>query len=411
MKILWFCLTPCSAVELEGKSTIEGGWLISLEKELRNVDGISLSIAYFSQSKKTPFEYCGVHYYPVYKSKIEALSIRMFPRVTHKYDNEFVEIINEVKPDLIHIHGSELEFTNVISLTKIPTVLSMQSILSPYENKYFSGITKFDSLRYGNILDKILFRSGKDIYKVTKKFAYNERKEFRNLKYIIGRTEWDRRISRLMAPQSKYYVVNEILRNQFYHNIWKPTQNKNIVLVTTMSNSLYKGLETVYKTASLLTAYNIKFSWKIIGQQYNNSYEHLVRRLTKIDPNKVNIDFKGRLNADEMINELLSSDIFIQVSHIENSPNSLCEAMLLGMPIISSFVGGTSTLLKDGIEGFLYQDGDIYSLAGCILLASSSNLKQITEHARSVALKRHDKQNIIKELLSCYNSILKIEKA
>lgn len=40
-------------------------------------------------------------------------------------------------------------------------------------------------------------------------------------------------------------------------------------------------------------------------------------------------------------------------SHIENSPNNLCEAMILGMPCIATDAGGTSTLLSNMKDGLL----------------------------------------------------------
>ena len=116
----------------------------------------------------------------------------------------------------------------------------------------------------------------------------------------------------------------------------------------------------------------------------------------------------GRKDANSMIDILLASDLFIQVSHIENSPNSLCEAMLLGMPIIASYAGGTSSMLSNGEEGVLVQDGDPYVLAGKIMSTTSDYDKAIAmaTNARKRALKRHDPQNVVVELLNVYNHIL-----
>ena len=59
--------------------------------------------------------------------------------------------------------------------------------------------------------------------------------------------------------------------------------------------------------------------------------------------------------------------IYIAISHIENSPNSLCEALILGAPCIATNAGGTSSLIEDGNNGILIQDGDAYSMAGAII--------------------------------------------
>ena len=411
MRILWFSLTSCSAAERNGGKTLGGSWLISLERAIRDIPGITLGIAYFSDTKEEPFQYCRVHYFPIYKSKWERLSIRIHPHVTNRYDEIFLSLINAFNPDLVHIHGSESEFANIIGQTEIPVVLSMQSILAPYEKKYFSGINKIEVLRYDSIMNRILLKSNLTFYHITQKFAKNEIKQFKKLKYIIGRTDWDKRISRLMAPESKYFVVNEILRDDFYSTKWEDPHNSVLTLVTTMSDSLYKGLENVYRTAEVLKEYGIKFEWKIIGQSYGSAYESMVRHATKIEPEQNNIILLGRMPSKKLIEELLQSDIFVQVSHIENSPNSLCEAMIIGMPIIASFVGGTSSLIKNNVEGLLYQDGDVYSLAADILTLAKDKKLSLTmgNEARKSALKRHNKQKIVSELMTCYNSIISLD--
>jgi glycosyltransferase involved in cell wall biosynthesis len=55
-----------------------------------------------------------------------------------------------------------------------------------------------------------------------------------------------------------------------------------------------------------------------------------------------------------MRDRYLSSALFVCPSTIENSPNSLGEAMLLGMPCISADVGGVRSIFTDGEDGILY---------------------------------------------------------
>jgi glycosyltransferase involved in cell wall biosynthesis len=96
-------------------------------------------------------------------------------------------------------------------------------------------------------------------------------------------------------------------------------------------------------------------------------------------------------------------------SHIENSPNNLCEAMILGMPCVATFAGGTASMLKDGAEGVLVQDGDPWVMAGAILELINDNNKAVLfgKNARERALVRHNKTTIVSELLASYDSIIK----
>ena len=114
--------------------------------------------------------------------------------------------------------------------------------------------------------------------------------------------------------------------------------------------------------------------------------------------------------AEELSDILVDSDIYCHVSHIENSPNSVCEAMLIGMPIVATFAGGTNSILKDGEEGYLVQDGDPYSTAGIIQkMANSFEVcRSLGIKAREKASKRHNPENVAKELLESYHKIMDI---
>ena len=204
----------------------------------------------------------------------------------------------------------------------------------------------------------------------------------------------------------------EILRADFYNKSWSKTSfAKRIKLVTTISPGIYKGFETLLHAAGLLSQYaEFEFEWSIIGYTSEEGWIKIAERYKKMSSKKCSIKFLGRKNAAEMVDVMLNSDIYIQVSHIENSPNSVCEAMLLGMPIIASFAGGTSSILSDGKEGILVQDGDPYTLAGMVVWLSQNfdSGKKMGINAKLRALKRHDRQRISEHLFATYKEILSL---
>jgi glycosyltransferase involved in cell wall biosynthesis len=120
------------------------------------------------------------------------------------------------------------------------------------------------------------------------------------------------------------------------------------------------------------------------------------------------IQLLGPLQEKELINEMLEADVFIHPSHIDNSPNSLCEAMLLGMPVIATFAGGIPSIVENKKEGLLVQDGDPYALAGAImeLKKNRSYANELRVNARDKALRRHDPKRIVNDLINIYSSII-----
>lgn len=139
-----------------------------------------------------------------------------------------------------------------------------------------------------------------------------------------------------------------------------------------------------------------------------SSYERYISNLIHSNGLEGNIIFLGPLKEQEMKQELLKANVYICASSIENSPNSLSEAMMLGVPCVSSFVGGIGNLVEHGKTGFLYPADEPYMLAYYIekYFEDKTLCCKISEPSVTVAKKRHDKETIVKELVDIYKDIL-----
>lgn len=443
MKVLWFTNTPSLADERLNLTITGGGWIKSLEREIKRED-IDLGITFYVNDRVDPFLLEGVAYFPVYNKKSFVSKIVNRFRVKLEAESDLatlLKIVEEFKPDIIHIHGTENPFGKIIGKVSVPVVISLQGILTVYHHKYYSGIERtkfcFWSVSYyyhaflfmmKNLLvflkkgnkEKLLL-SAREIIRVNSPaLSYHrfglmkirEQEVLKNCKNIIGRTAWDRRVSRILAPKSKYYHNNEILRSAFYTSKWDKARSESFVIHVTTSNSLYKGFETLIAAISFLSQRDIDFECNIAGLCAHDTIVQTVRQKLGKSFKCNNINFIGRVNENQLISSMLKADLFVLPSHIENSPNSLCEAMLLGMPCISTHSGGSSTLLKDGIEGILIQSGDPWSMSGAILELYSDPQKAIRfgKSARMRAKERHNPKSITGELLNIYKKCCASEK-
>lgn len=415
MKVLWFSLSPCSSSKRFGTEKLIQGWMISLENAIKRTEGISLEIAYMSNIYEEPFEYENVKYYPIYsrgKSIISKLK-NIYGSQANK-DKElhpvFKKIIDQSKPDIIHVHGTESCFCSVTSeMTDIPIVYSIQGFIAPIAEQYFAGYPLTELKKHDTLTARLM---NKSVVAKYKKFLYDAEREKNAIKlaqHLIGRTNWDRSICKLYNPNAKYYVVNEILREPFYNTVWEKTCfNNRFTIVSTLSPGIYKGYETLLKAAALLKEHaTFDFEWRVVGCDKNSNWVKVSEDMTRYNSEQCNITLLGTKNAKELAEELKCADIYCHTSHIENSPNSVCEAMVLGMPVISTFVGGTDSMLEHQKEGILYQDGDPYALAAYVvdLRNNFERAVELGKKARERALKRHDKENVIHELLNIYNTI------
>jgi glycosyltransferase involved in cell wall biosynthesis len=159
----------------------------------------------------------------------------------------------------------------------------------------------------------------------------------------------------------------------------------------------------------VLVGRGVAFEWRVAGLKADDPLVRLTCKVRKVDDLAgLNIRLLGTLTEEAVADQLMHSDAYVQVSHIENSPNSVCEAMLAGVPVIASLAGGTGSLLRDGEHGVLLQDGDPYALAGAMREA----LEQPEKHAamaaegRKVAQRRHDPAAIVTEMIGRYKEII-----
>lgn len=419
INVLWFAPTPCGSVRRNNaKIKSSGGWLISLEDELKYRNDVDLHVAFFSNSESQDFKFDRVSYHPIpikmAKGRINRLLHQYWPMsiVDRNLRPLMLDIVKKVNPNLIHIHGTEERFGMIQeNIIDIPICFSIQGIIEIIGKKYFSGIPKAEIAKYDTWKDRLWRVSFLDGYQNIIYRGKRENTFLPNAQYILGRTFWDRDVTLAMNPQRKYYVADEVMRKPFYEKVWrKESWSKcKIKIISTLSSGIYKGFEVALETAKILK-YNSKldFEWLIAGYEKDAKIVYVSSRITGLTPDKLGIKFLGRLDAEQLSEQLANSDIFVHVSHIENSPNSVCEAMLVGIPIIASFTGGTSSILQNGKEGILVQDGDPYVLAGAIvdMFQHFKMAKNFGIEARKRALPRHNPKRIADELFVTYTKIL-----
>lgn len=417
MKVLWFSLSPCGSLRRNAKKNLAQGWMISLEDEIKKNPEIDLYVAYFSEMREEPFFFEGVHYYPMGERRNKSL-LKRFLNLYKSFESRdkeklkwLKETVQSVQPDLIHIHGTEDSFGLVAQYVKnIPVVYSIQGLLAPYSEKYFSGVPEKNIMEYKDFFAKLKNVGQKFQWK---RFSFNAKRECRyleNAKYVLGRTYWDDYCTLALNPDRVYFIVNEILRPQFYKKQWKGTISEDTIhIISTISAGVYKGIETAIRSAHNLKTYSkLKFQWHIVGYTENDMLLKIAEKYVGIKAKDCNMVFHGRLDADNLSDLLIDSDLYVHVSHIENSPNSVCEAMILGLPVIASNTGGTASLLENNHEGILVQDGDSYVLSGAILklVKNPSFAVALAKAARQRAILRHNPSSVVNELLTAYNKIL-----
>ena len=426
MKILWLTngIIPIVANDLGLKSGVNEGWLSGLISHLKKSDGLQLSLCFPQKIRNElisgnaeNIDYWG--YYQE-KSAIE---------YNENLKNTFKEILKQCAPDVVHIMGTEFPhcYSMVVACKEIGIwdriVISIQGLVSVYAGHYYAGLPA--EVCYGKTLRDVIKRTSlkheRDNY--YRRGEY-EKKAISEVLYVMGRTDWDRACVRIINPSANYLHGGEILRTCFYDKQWNYENCEKHSVFVSQATYPIKGFHVVlkamgivkrfYPDCSLYVASKVPYQNAMQMPRWrNNKYVNFICDLVRKYDLEHIIHYCGALSGDEMAEQFLKSNVFVSASSIENSPNSLGEAMILGVPVVTSDVGGVKNMLLHESEGYVYPFNEEYMLAEYIMkvFESEERITPICANARKHAFITHDPQFICDELVGNYYNIANSAKS
>ena len=410
MRVLWFTNSSAGYNSTLGDYN-GGGWITSLEKEVKKLTDVQLAVSFFFQGEPFKVEQENIVYYPIsfdrsFKTRINRILFKDKQEEAHII--ELKKIVEDFNPDVIHVFGSERTYGLIAQHTEVPTIIHLQGLLIPYLNAYLPPFySKWDVFRLNGLNPFKLLSNYKE-FNGWIRSAEREKGIFAGCNYFMGRTEWDKRISKLYSPESHYFYCSEMLRESFFNaEPWQVKTNRDkMIIVTTISSPLYKGADMLLKTARILKeVLKLNFEWLV----YGITDIKYASTKTGIIPESVSVYPRGTATSDELKDAFINCDICFHPSYIDNSPNSVCEAQLLGVPTIACNVGGVSSLMKHLDTGILIPANDPFMAASYIeeLFHDKVLASEIGRNARILALQRHDSKIILNDLMTIYNTIKK----
>ena len=421
MKVVWFSVTPLS-LNAGDNTGVEGkGWISSLLQLALATEGLELVVAYenYSPDKKETEESGRLKIVPINICRYSKRQI-IKDMMTKKEVDDFViseglKIVEEEKPNLIHVFGSEWCFGLLASRSGVPVVIHIQGLWSQIRNCLLlpGQSSLFDRLKPELLTHPLGFFARYHYYNISTERHRREEEILRRNKYFMCRTRWDQAVVRFYNRHAKIFHMDEALRPDFMNGgrRWERRQetgDRRLVICTTGACYAIKGPDVVLKTAKLLrenTDYRIE--WKWIGGTDEDIREY--EKLTKIKAKEVGVRMMGTLSAEQMAEELLSADMYVHTSYADNSPNAVCEAQALGLPVIATDAGGVVSLFSSGYDrSMIVPINDPFYLASKVveLREDRDKAMMLSNENWTIAHERHDYHRIAKQLQEMYRSIV-----
>lgn len=435
MRVLWLCniMLPEIAMHLGREVNNKEGWLSGTYDRLRQAgfrtkDGerIELGICFPVESvnDEMRFSLPNLEVFGFYEDTVHPENYNVDLEVRLK------KIVDKFNPDLVHCFGTE--YPHTLAMTKAfpkpdKILIGIQGLCYKYAEVYMAKLpikvqkrkTFRDILKKDSLLEQE--------QKFIKRGKY-EKEALKNVSHVTGRTQWDydsvkevKEISRDKVKEGviRYHFMNETLRNNFYSGSWEYEKCVPYSIFISQGDYPIKGLHFMLQamprilekfpdTTVYVSGNNVTKTATLKEKIKISAYGKYLTKLIKRNQLQHKVHFLGKLNAEEMKQRFLQSHLYVCPSAIENSPNSLGEAMILGVPAIASDTGGISSVFTDKKDGLLFEMGNYEVLADCViqLFSEPEKMKEYSQNAKQHAGKTHNPDENFKRLLEIYQEIV-----
>jgi glycosyltransferase involved in cell wall biosynthesis len=391
-KVAWLApypvqpLSPTIQISRLRTSFHPAGWLVNLSKALAATEDIDLHIVVASTlvTSDQIVRLDGITFH-VIKSSVPILNrgyppyfpvdvLTGFAAIVHK----LLRKLRSLQPDLVHAHGTEGPYPLAGIKSRIPCLISMQGIIS-------------------------------ELFKTSPSFRlrvvrHYEQFAVRRAHFFTCRTDFDTGFVRSLNPQARIFTIHEAMSPVYFANDWHASAAETIMFVG--SPLPWKGLPVLFAALALVKRRRPQITLIVVGTSSSET-DALKEQCQRLGITS-NVTFRGFQPADEIAKLHLQSQVFVLPSQNENSPNAVAEAMVSGLPVIASRVGGIPSLVEDGQTGLLVPWGDPQALAEKIewLLARPAERERLGNNARRVARARHAPEAVAMGTIQAYKEIL-----
>lgn len=423
-RVLWICniMLPVIAKELGLPYSNREGWLSGIFEQLLQEKEKQVELGICFPMENLPVGLRELKGRPLIVEGVPCYAVEEDLNTPEVYDfsleERFREIFVDFKPDMIHVFGTE--FPHALAAVKTfnnpdKTLVGIQGLCGEIAKVYMAGLPK-------KVQRKVTLRDylRKDsLRQQQEKFFLRGKQEAEILKRtgnITGRTAFDKEETEVINPDAKYFHMNETMRKDFYTGRWNSSDCEPYSIFLSQGDYPLKGMHFAIEALALLlqefplaklyVAGNSIIEHKSLKQKLKlSAYGKYLLWLIRHHGLQDKVIMTGKLTAKEMKQRFLKSSVFICPSVLENSPNTVGEAMLLGVPVAASRTGGIPDMITDGEDGLLVPVGDVDKLAKAISRLWTEEAGNYSEAAAARARITHDGNTNYKRLLEIYDTV------
>lgn len=398
MRVLWITSRPIAGTCGTSNSASSGSWLDAAYESCKKCGDITIDVASLGNVHDiTRFNDGDSRLYLLPGGGDVNYDIN-----SRKNILQWEKLKEEVAPDVLHIWGTEKSYYLLAQRTyhNVPCVVYIQGVINKIAEDYSAGLSEWT---------KLINISVQDLYRGTwinraqrhfRKMAKMEQQILRSSYGIILENDWCEDQVNAISPGKKIFRSKLPIKQVFFNKDWDINDMASHTVFTNAGAAPIKGHHILFKALSIVkrdfpdvklvipgfSRMGNTFKDRIGRNGYSRYLSKLIRRYHLED----NIQYAGVLNSEGMADMIAKCNVFVMPSCIENHSSSLIEAMVVGAPCVSSFVGGVGSVAIHKQNALLYNFPDAEALAGqiCRVFTNKTLALKLSKNAKNIRATR-----------------------
>ncbi|MGV8093747.1 MAG: glycosyltransferase [Mangrovibacterium sp.] len=305
-------------------------------------------------------------------------------------------------------------------MKEIPSVIYMQGVMSQIARHYLSGISFQELIKSITLRDILrwdwILKQQSNFFKR----SLIEAKMIQISGNVIVENNWCELQCKSLAAKCNAYYSKLSINEVFFQEEWSPQKMSQYSIMSNASGYPIKGLHILLKAMSIIIkeypeaklyipGEKSPFEKSVFEQIKIGGYSKYIKKLIIKLKLKRNICFLGLLTNVQMAKQMAISNVFVMPSSIENHSSTLIEAMIVGTPCISSYVGGVPEYLTHTFNGLLYRFEEHEILAEHIIkvFLDLKFASKIASNGKTMMRSSRNSNNLRIDYLKIYNDMLK----
>jgi glycosyltransferase involved in cell wall biosynthesis len=388
MRIAWVCPYPEGALSyFQGKVPVlhPAPWLTAQAPLLAINPEIELHIINFGKHYQVDqqFEEDNIHFH--------FLKVPSVPRVALLYQVDrfrALQVIHQIQPDLVHGFGSESSYGYIAASSGYPSLIMIQGVLRRMVHALgFGTLVYHPELMIPLWFEDMTVRRGR---------------------HFVCETQFAATFVSERNPSAKIFHIKTPVRSEFFAVKKNSSLDFQPNLLFVGSIIPAKGIEILLRAFGQVVRSIANAKLHVIGTGQSEYIQHTLMSLINREGISQQVVFYGYQTAVEVAALMSRVSVLVLPTFMDTSPNVIAEALVAGVPVIASDVGGIPEMLEGGSLGTLVEPGSVGALADAILSVLKNpnrTVEQVTQ-AREKARQEYGLETQAVKLINVYKEIV-----